>query len=151
MIEFIAEDICKGCNRCVEVCPNDVLDAAPVTAGGALEASGGIAFGGGGTPTIARVDDCDSCRQCALHCPESAIYVSLLNKPSVGLDRQAVIAAGKLGSYAKWLGWEKGQPPGGEFNPYTEPLRELRGGGVPPDPADKIRWRLYDAKDRNYI
>jgi NAD-dependent dihydropyrimidine dehydrogenase PreA subunit len=133
MIEFIAQDICNGCGKCVEVCPTDVFDPVP-----------------GQPPEIARLDDCHSCRQCALHCPVSAIYVTLLNKPSEGLDRGALIAAGKLGAYAEWLGWKNGQPPGGDFNPYTEPLREKRGERAP-DPSDKVRWQLYDAKDRNYI
>lgn len=133
MIEFIANDLCTNCNRCVEVCPTDVFDRAD-----------------GAAPVIARQEECHSCRQCALHCPESAIYVTLLNKPSVDLDRHALIAAGKLGAYAEWLGWKKGQAPGGDFNPYTEPLRERRGERAP-DPADRVRRQLYEAKDRNYI
>lgn len=135
MIEFIANELCTGCNRCVEVCPTDVFDPDPVA---------------GAAPEIARLDDCHSCRQCALHCSEDAIYVTLLNKPSVGLDKEALIAAGKLGAYAKWLGWKDGQPPGGDFNPYTEPLRARRGERAP-DPADRVRRQLYEAKDRNYI
>lgn len=133
MIEFIANDLCTNCNRCVEVCPTDVFDTVQ-----------------GAAPVIARQEECHSCRQCALHCPESAIYVTLLNKPQQGLDQQALIAAGKLGAYAEWLGWKKGQPPGGDFNPYTEPLRERRGERAP-DPADRVRRQLYEAKDRNYI
>jgi NAD-dependent dihydropyrimidine dehydrogenase PreA subunit len=133
MIEFIAEDICNGCGKCVEVCPTDVFDPAP-----------------GQTPLIARHDDCHSCRQCALHCPVSAIYVTLLNKPSEGLNHAALISAGKLSAYADWLGWKNGEPPGGDFNPYTEPLREKRGER-PPDPSDRVRRQLYEAKDRNYI
>ena len=80
---------CSLCGSCVEVCPTDVFDPAP-----------------GQTPLIARHDDCHSCRQCALHCPVSAIYVTLLNKPSEGLNHAALISAGKLSAYADWLGWK---------------------------------------------
>jgi len=133
MIEFIADELCTGCNRCVEVCPTVVFDPAD-----------------GGQPAIARQEDCHSCRQCALHCPESAIYVTLLNRPSENLDRAALIESGRLGAYAQWLGWKNGEPPGGEFNPAAEALRIKRGGNAP-DPADRVRRQLYEAKDRNYI
>ncbi|MFT4509255.1 ferredoxin family protein [Caballeronia sp. 15711] len=133
MIEFIADDICNGCGKCVEVCPTDVFELVP-----------------GKPPVIERLDDCHSCRQCALHCPESAIYVTLLNKPTPNLDRKAVIAAGKQRAYADWLGWKNGQPPGGDFNPASELLREKRGERIP-DPSDRVRRQLYEAKDRNYI
>ncbi len=134
MIEFIAEDLCSGCNKCVDVCPTDVFDLAAE----------------GRPPVIARQDDCHSCRQCALHCPVSAIYVTLLEKPIPDLDRRAVIEAGKLGAYAQWLGWQGGQPPGGDFNPAGDQLRELRRE-PPPDPADRVRRQLYEARERNYI
>lgn len=138
MIEFIAEELCSSCNKCVDVCPGDVFEVAA-----------------GKAPLIARQDDCQSCRQCAIHCPTSAVYVTLLAKPLPNLDREAVIASGKLGKYAEWLGWHEGQnPPGdrsGNMYTYEEALRDKRGARNPPDPADRVRRQLYEARERNYI
>lgn len=138
MIEFIAEESCIGCNKCYEVCPEDVFDST-----------------GGGVPIIARLDDCTSCRQCALHCPEGAIFVALLNKPMENLDKEAIIAQGRTVSYAKWLGWDKGTPPPGDrsgtHSDYRLRLAEKKGSGKAPDPADRVRRMLFDAKERNLI
>jgi Fe-S-cluster-containing hydrogenase component 2 len=104
---------------------------------------------------IAREQDCESCRQCAINCPAGAIYVTLLSTRLTDLDRQAVVAAGKLTAYADWLGWKDGVPPPGDRSGamyrYEEALREKRGHRNPPDPADRVRRQLYEARDRNYI
>lgn len=138
MIEFISEDLCTGCNKCVEVCPGDVFEVAEDVK----------------TPQIARQEDCQSCRQCAIHCPSSAVYVTLLSAPLPQLDKAAVIQAGKLSAYAQWLGWKDGQqPPGdrsGDMYVYERQFAEKRGNRLP-DPSDRVRRQLYEARERNYI
>jgi NAD-dependent dihydropyrimidine dehydrogenase PreA subunit len=138
MIEFIDETACLSCGKCAEVCPGDVLDFQP-----------------GRIPSIARQDDCQSCRQCSLHCSEDAIYVSLLGEPLANPDKEAIIAAGRPGKYAAWLGWKKGQSPDGDRSGteygFLAALREARGTRGAPDPADRVRRQLWEAKERNYI
>ncbi|MCY1276088.1 Electron transport complex subunit RsxB [compost metagenome] len=138
MIEFIAEDLCTGCNKCVEVCSEDVFDATD-----------------GAVPIIARLDDCTTCRQCALYCPEGAVFVALLNHPMENLDKQAIIASGRTTAYAKWLGWDKGSPPPGDRTglhyEYARQLAHKRGNPKEPDPSDRVRRQLFEARERNLI
>jgi NAD-dependent dihydropyrimidine dehydrogenase PreA subunit len=138
MIEFIHEEACTACQKCVEVCPADVFESAA-----------------GQVPSIARLDDCTSCRQCALHCPEAAIFVTLLGKPLEKVDRQQIIASGRLTSYADWLGWKKGEAPPGDRTGNAEEnvnaLRAKRGQTTAPDPSDRVRRQLWEARERNYI
>lgn len=138
MIEFINESACTSCGKCVEVCPGDVFEFEP-----------------GSVPSIARLDDCQSCRQCAIHCPEDAVYVSLLGEPLQDPDKAAIIASGRLGRYAAWLGWKKGVPPEGDRSgteyTFITALREARGTRGAPDPADRVRRQLWEARERNYI
>jgi NAD-dependent dihydropyrimidine dehydrogenase PreA subunit len=134
VIEFIVDDICNGCNKCVEVCPTDALDFAVA----------------GGTPIIARQVDCTSCMNCELYCPTDAIYVSPLKDPDVDLDHGAVIASGILGSYRKALHWENGHGPQGTGDNWALQLRDRQGERAPPA-HDKIRNMLYEVRDRNLI
>lgn len=50
--------VCKGCGICVEFCPKKVLE---------LDDFSKI--------MIARGEDCISCGQCGLRCPDYAIYL----------------------------------------------------------------------------
>ncbi len=133
MLEFLLEDRCTGCNKCYEICPQDVFDAGAENS----------------PPIIARLDDCHSCRQCALHCPVSAIHVSLLNKPTPDIDREVIISSGRLTRYAEWLGWKDGKPPAGDRS-YGRKLREARGMAEP-DPSDRVRRQLHDVQERNFL
>ena len=54
----VNEALCKACCICVALCPRDVFDA------GAL-----------GVPVVARLEACNVCRFCELHCPDFAITI----------------------------------------------------------------------------
>jgi NAD-dependent dihydropyrimidine dehydrogenase PreA subunit len=137
VIELINEDTCTNCNKCVEVCPADVFERTA-----------------GATPEIARQQDCTSCMNCELYCPTDSIYVSPIRKPEVDLDKQAVIASGILGSYARAMNWKNGQPPQGTGDNWALQLREHRAERPPNVEGDRdaaIRMRLYNVRDRNLI
>jgi ferredoxin len=136
VIEFINEDTCTNCGRCVEVCPTDVFEP------GAL------------VPEMARVADCTSCMNCELYCPEDALYVSPIRTPERDLDKAALIASGILGSYRRAMNWENGQPPQGTGDNWALQLLERRGEAPPDVKGDRdadIRMRLYNVRDRNLI
>ena len=60
MIDYINSEKCTGCGVCVTLCPMDVVR---------LDKSSGKAF-------IKYRDDCMSCFNCEMNCPEEgAIYV----------------------------------------------------------------------------
>ncbi len=88
MIELISESRCIKCDACVAVCPDNVFDSAP-----------------DGIPTIARLDDCQTCFLCELYCPTDALYVSPLRDEREHVDESALAAQGLLGSYRRALGW----------------------------------------------
>ncbi len=62
----IDSELCKGCNFCIEFCPNDIL-----------EPSGKINKQGYQYPHVPRnkADDCVACGMCERICPELAIRV----------------------------------------------------------------------------
>jgi 2-oxoglutarate ferredoxin oxidoreductase subunit delta len=60
----ISEARCKGCERCVDACPQQILKMA-----GKLNAKG-FYFAGLAKPPL-----CIGCRMCAIACPDSAIEV----------------------------------------------------------------------------
>lgn len=62
----IIKDRCKGCNFCIEFCPNKVL-----------EVSTEFNLKGYHPPQLADEASCVACRLCELICPEFAIYVSV--------------------------------------------------------------------------
>jgi NAD-dependent dihydropyrimidine dehydrogenase PreA subunit len=134
VIEFINADTCTSCNKCVEICPADVFERS------------------GTVPEIARQDDCTSCMNCELYCHTDSIYVSPIRTPEVDLDKEAVIASGVLGSYARPMHWKNGQPPEGNGDNYLLQLR-LRGG-YRFDPNDRdyaIRLRLQQSFADTFI
>jgi NAD-dependent dihydropyrimidine dehydrogenase PreA subunit len=133
VIEFIDENACSGCGKCVEICPTDVFESSA-----------------DGVPTLARRQDCTSCMNCELYCSDDAIYVSPLKEPEVDLDRAAVVSSGVMGSYRRALHWENGAPPSGTGDNWALQLRE-RQGERPPPASDKIRTRLYAVRERNLI
>lgn len=59
-IEYISEEHCSNCGKCVLYCPMDVFRANSVAE----------------RPDIAFPADCQSCLICEVYCPEDAIYVS---------------------------------------------------------------------------
>lgn len=61
----VITDRCKGCNFCIEFCPNKVLAA-----------SDEFNSKGYHPPRIANQENCVACELCQLICPEFAIYVT---------------------------------------------------------------------------
>jgi len=53
---------CKGCDLCVEFCPAHVLEQGP-----------------DGHVVVAHPERCTACRWCELHCPDFAIFVTVLD------------------------------------------------------------------------
>jgi 2-oxoglutarate ferredoxin oxidoreductase subunit delta len=64
------EDLCKGCNLCVTVCPTDVIALDNVS----LNAKGYHPAG------VANADKCIACMNCALICPDLVITVEKFDK-----------------------------------------------------------------------
>jgi len=87
VIETILDARCTGCGICVSVCPTDVLGLS----------AGGIAV-------IARPEDCQTCFQCELYCPEDAVFVH----PGAAARGKAAPAAdirAHIGQYRRESGW----------------------------------------------
>ena len=61
---IINEDLCKGCEICVDFCPTEVF-----------ESSDQINPRGYYQPRIARREKCTGCRLCELLCPELGIFI----------------------------------------------------------------------------
>ena len=114
MIEIISAQRCIDCNKCVEVCPTNVFDAVPDA-----------------PPIIARQQDCQTCFLCEANCPTDALFVAPLAGPApVGspyLDETALVEAGQLGAYRRWIGWGHGRRPGSlrDRNPELPDLARL--------------------------
>jgi 2-oxoglutarate ferredoxin oxidoreductase subunit delta len=66
----INENLCKGCEICIEFCPTDVF-----------EKSGKLNRKGYYLPVIAREEACTGCLLCELMCPEFGIIITISDKP----------------------------------------------------------------------
>ncbi|GAA1828702.1 ferredoxin family protein [Pseudonocardia ailaonensis] len=102
MIEILSGDLCVDCDICVKVCPTNVFDAVA-----------------GGTPVIARQQDCQTCFMCEAYCPTGALFVATSTEPAPEgawqRDEAQVGARGMLGKYRDDLGWNRGQTPRAAF------------------------------------
>ncbi len=65
MLVEINEDLCKGCDICIEFCPIDVF-----------EKSDKLNRKGYYLPIIVDMKACNGCRLCDLMCPELAIVLT---------------------------------------------------------------------------
>jgi NAD-dependent dihydropyrimidine dehydrogenase PreA subunit len=88
MIEVVLQDVCDGCQACVEVCPRNVFEVSDA-----------------GQAVIARQADCQTCFLCELYCPQDAIYVDPLVGPSRPTDPAQLRASGLLGQFRRDSGW----------------------------------------------
>lgn len=109
MIEIVSETRCISCNICVRVCPADVFEAIA-----------------GAAPVIARQDACQTCFLCELYCPTDALYVDPNGDGPVAAREAEIEAAGLFGSYARAMGWKRGQPGGADLDP-TFHIRRAMG------------------------
>lgn len=99
MITLISPSRCVKCNRCVSVCPMNVLEPASEA-----------------PPAIARQLDCQTCYMCELYCPTDAIYVDPHAEEPLAADEASLVQSGLLGSYRKAVGWAPGQTPTALFD-----------------------------------
>ncbi len=60
----VIEELCKGCNVCIELCPKDLLrESKKLNVKGIFP------------PTLIDQDQCTGCGICELYCPDFAMYV----------------------------------------------------------------------------
>jgi len=74
---IIEKDRCKGCELCVNACPEDVLAMSSE-----INAKGYF------VPSVEHPDDCTGCRYCLLVCPDTAIQIE--NKGKVSTPPEAL-------------------------------------------------------------
>ena len=78
---IIAEEICKGCELCIEACPQE-----------SLALSDKINLKGYRFVALVK-DNCTGCINCALVCPDSAITVYREKRPAKNVTPQVQVAA----------------------------------------------------------
>jgi NAD-dependent dihydropyrimidine dehydrogenase PreA subunit len=88
MFELIVRERCTGCNRCVEVCPTNVLEPGPER-----------------VPVGARVEHCQTCFMCELYCEADALYVDPDQHREPVIDPAAILASGEVGKLRHDYGW----------------------------------------------
>ncbi|MFX0082701.1 MAG: ferredoxin family protein [Candidatus Hodarchaeota archaeon] len=64
MIIEIIEDLCKGCEYCIEICPEKIFNKSKK-----------LNQRGYSIPEIKNSDSCTYCKRCELICPEMAINI----------------------------------------------------------------------------
>lgn len=74
----INENLCKGCDICIEFCPTKVFDK-----------SGKLNRKGYYLPVVARMGECTGCRLCELMCPEMAIVLTDSQKVSTAASERS--------------------------------------------------------------
>ena len=83
----IIVDRCKGCDFCIEFCPNKVLEASP-----------DFNKKGYHPPVMKPNHECNNCGLCELICPEFAIYSTVKQKrcfTEIDLLRYEEMSSGK--------------------------------------------------------
>jgi NAD-dependent dihydropyrimidine dehydrogenase PreA subunit len=99
VIEVVSVERCIRCDICVRVCPSNVFAKAE-----------------DGLPVIARLDDCQTCYLCEIYCPTDALFVAERASGPTGITEAEVEARGLFGSYARALGWSRGQAGGTDLD-----------------------------------
>jgi len=89
----ITENLCKGCDICIEFCPTGVFDK-----------SSKLNRRGYYLPVVARVEDCTGCLICDLMCPEMAIIIEESKKPKSARPDRIVAANENRKKYFDHLG-----------------------------------------------
>ncbi|MBV8620087.1 MAG: ferredoxin family protein [Curvibacter sp.] len=92
MIALLLTDRCTGCQRCVQICPTSVFEAA-----GPL----------GTPPRLARPADCQTCFACELYCAADALYVDPDVAQATPVDEAWLRRSGLLGAYRRDSGWDE--------------------------------------------
>jgi len=89
----ITENLCKGCDICIEFCPTGVFDK-----------SSKLNRRGYYLPVVARVEDCTGCLICDLMCPEMAIIIEESKKPKSARPDRIMAANENRKKYFDHLG-----------------------------------------------
>ena len=74
----INENLCKGCDICVEFCPKEVF-----------EASSEVGARGYFVPVVKKPENCSACMLCEHLCPELAVTVIAEKKSSKKTGKKA--------------------------------------------------------------
>ncbi len=90
MFELVVSERCTGCNRCVEVCPTNVLELGPKR-----------------VPVAARLEACQTCFMCELYCKQDAIYVGPDRDEREPVNEADIVASGLLGQFRRDSGWDE--------------------------------------------
>ena len=72
MPPLISEELCNGCNRCVELCPEDVLESSTEL---------------GGTVIVRYPDECWHCGVCQVECTQKAVTFIIPEPMKISITR----------------------------------------------------------------